>query len=71
MTGLNIIIPPEGTDVSDGTKSKLKAKTRTEGVEILAAADLRLKAGRHYALLGRNGSGKSSAAPNGERSCQN
>ena len=31
-----------------------------EGLEILSHAELRLKAGAHYALIGRNGTGKSS-----------
>ncbi|RYO91064.1 hypothetical protein DL762_002360 [Monosporascus cannonballus] len=39
-------------------KGKGKAK-RSDGTEILTNAKLRLKAGQRYALLGRNGSGKS------------
>ena len=40
--------------------AKTKGKARAEGLEILANADLKLKAGVHYALIGRNGTGKSS-----------
>ncbi|KAF4467920.1 hypothetical protein FALBO_5224 [Fusarium albosuccineum] len=47
--------------VTSGEKStgKGKGKARTEGIEILAGAKLRLKEGQRYALLGRNGTGKS------------
>jgi len=37
-----------------------KGKVRGEGLEILSNATLKLKAGVHYALIGRNGTGKSS-----------
>jgi ABC-type polysaccharide/polyol phosphate transport system ATPase subunit len=40
--------------------AKPKGKARAEGLEILANATLKLKAGVHYALIGRNGTGKSS-----------
>ena len=40
--------------------SKQKGKARAEGLELLANASLKLKAGIHYALIGRNGTGKSS-----------
>uniref|UniRef100_A0A0D2XWJ5 ABC transporter domain-containing protein n=1 Tax=Fusarium oxysporum (strain Fo5176) TaxID=660025 RepID=A0A0D2XWJ5_FUSOF len=36
-----------------------KAKAKGEGIEILAGAKLRLKEGQRYALVGRNGTGKS------------
>lgn len=39
---------------------KPRGKAKAEGLEILANASLKLKAGVHYALVGRNGSGKSS-----------
>jgi ATPase subunit of ABC transporter with duplicated ATPase domains len=39
---------------------KAKGKARGEGLEILANGSLKLKAGVHYALIGRNGTGKSS-----------
>jgi ABC-type transport system involved in cytochrome bd biosynthesis fused ATPase/permease subunit len=40
--------------------AKPKGKARAEGLEILSNANLKLKAGVHYALIGRNGTGKSS-----------
>lgn len=40
--------------------AKPKGKARAEGLELLANATLKLKAGIHYALIGRNGTGKSS-----------
>jgi ABC-type multidrug transport system ATPase subunit len=39
---------------------KAKSRLKGDGVEILSDAKLRLKAGQRYALVGRNGSGKSS-----------
>ena len=39
---------------------KAKGKARAEGLEILANASLKLKAGVQYALIGQNGTGKSS-----------
>ncbi|KAJ6790165.1 hypothetical protein PWT90_08432 [Aphanocladium album] len=42
-----------------GTSGKGKSKARTEGLEILSGAKLRLKEGHRYALVGRNGTGKS------------
>jgi len=41
--------------------AKGKSKARAEGIEILSGAKLRLKEGQRYALVGRNGTGKSSA----------
>ncbi|KAI1214095.1 P-loop containing nucleoside triphosphate hydrolase protein [Annulohypoxylon truncatum] len=54
IEGLNIT-------VTSGVKTnaKGKAKAKSEGIEILANAKLRLKAGQRYALIGRNGTGKS------------
>ena len=48
--------------MTSGGKSgvKAKGKARAEGLEILSNATLKLKAGVHYALIGRNGTGKSS-----------
>ncbi|TAQ85352.1 hypothetical protein B7494_g6315 [Chlorociboria aeruginascens] len=51
--GLNIT-------VTSGNSTKPKGKARAEGLEILTNASLKLKAGVHYALVGRNGTGKSS-----------
>lgn len=64
IEGLNITVTsadsgPKGTATA---KAKGKAKA-SEGTEILSNAKLRLKAGSRYALIGRNGSGKSSAQP--------
>ncbi|KAI2616996.1 P-loop containing nucleoside triphosphate hydrolase protein [Hypomontagnella submonticulosa] len=54
IEGLNIIVT---SGPKPGTKGKGKAKS--EGTEILNNAKLRLKAGQRYALIGRNGTGKS------------
>ncbi|KAM5348157.1 hypothetical protein ACJ41O_007981 [Fusarium nematophilum] len=50
--------------VTSGDKpaAKGKGKARAEGIEILNGAKLRLKEGQRYALVGRNGTGKSSEA---------
>ena len=42
----------------DGRKGK--AKAGAEGVDVLRDATLRIKEGGRYALIGRNGSGKTS-----------
>jgi ABC-type polysaccharide/polyol phosphate transport system ATPase subunit len=55
VDGLNITVT---SSAKSGVKAKGKA--RAEGLEILANASLKLKAGVHYALIGRNGTGKSS-----------
>ncbi|KAI1383163.1 P-loop containing nucleoside triphosphate hydrolase protein [Hypoxylon trugodes] len=54
IEGLNITVT---SGSKPGAKGKNKAKS--EGTEILNNAKLRLKAGQRYALLGRNGTGKS------------
>ncbi|CAK7262805.1 hypothetical protein SEPCBS57363_000231 [Sporothrix epigloea] len=57
IDGLNITVTaslPAGA-----TKAKAKAASRSTGLEILTDATLRLKAGERYALVGRNGTGKS------------
>ncbi len=41
------------------TPVKPKGKSRADGLEILSNATFKLKAGVHYALVGRNGTGKS------------
>ncbi|KAI4603251.1 hypothetical protein KJ359_006044 [Pestalotiopsis sp. 9143b] len=53
VEGLNITVSasrPQGAG---------KSKAKSQGVEILSGAKLRLKAGSRYALVGRNGTGKS------------
>ncbi|KAI9867373.1 MAG: hypothetical protein M1813_008931 [Trichoglossum hirsutum] len=56
--GLTISVTDSGAggNLSD---RKGKAKAKAEGVEILVGAELRLKPGVCYGLVGRNGSGKS------------
>lgn len=56
IEGLNITVTSGDTPSAKG-KGKAKA---AEGTEILSNATLRLKAGSRYAVVGRNGSGKSS-----------
>ncbi|KAI0110085.1 P-loop containing nucleoside triphosphate hydrolase protein [Daldinia grandis] len=56
IEGLNIIVKSGSTS---GAKGKAKVKAKSEGIEILSNAKLRLKAGQRYALIGRNGTGKS------------
>ncbi|CCD56515.1 similar to ABC transporter [Botrytis cinerea T4] len=54
IEGLNITVTSSG---KSGVKSK--GKSKAEGLEILSNASLKLKAGICYALIGRNGTGKS------------
>ncbi|RDA96094.1 hypothetical protein CP533_1710 [Ophiocordyceps camponoti-saundersi (nom. inval.)] len=54
IEGLSITV--SSADVS----TKGKGKTRAQGIEILVGAELKLKQGRRYGLVGRNGTGKSS-----------
>ncbi len=49
---------------AEAASAKGKGKARTEGTELLSNAKLRLKAGQRYALVGKNGSGKSSEPAN-------
>ena len=68
IEGLNITIAPApggstGTGAKTVAKSKGKSKGKAEGIEILSNAKLRLKEGQRYALIGRNGTGKSSKGP--------
>jgi ABC-type polysaccharide/polyol phosphate transport system ATPase subunit len=60
IEGLNITVTSAG---KSGVKPKGKA--RAEGLEILSNASLKLKARVHYALIGRNGTGKSSQSGSG------
>ncbi|QSZ30932.1 hypothetical protein DSL72_000491 [Monilinia vaccinii-corymbosi] len=54
IEGLNIAVTSSGK-----AGGKAKGKSRAEGLEILSHASLKLKAGICYALIGRNGTGKS------------
>ena len=60
VEGLSISILPSKS-VTKKSVAKSKAPATTRAVEILADADLKLKGGVRYGLLGRNGTGKSSA----------
>ncbi|GKZ52870.1 hypothetical protein AnigIFM49718_003522 [Aspergillus niger] len=57
IKGLQILVT--SGDKKSTTKGKSKAKSK-DGIEILSNAELSLKEGRRYALVGRNGTGKSS-----------
>lgn len=59
IEGLNITV----TSGEKAADKKGRGKAKGDGVEILSDAKLRLKAGQRYALVGRNGSGKSSRSP--------
>ncbi|TGO50312.1 hypothetical protein BCON_0186g00050 [Botryotinia convoluta] len=54
IEGLNITVTSSGK-----SSVKSKGKSKAEGLEILSNASLKLKAGICYALIGRNGTGKS------------
>ncbi|KAM0374080.1 hypothetical protein HYE67_006174 [Fusarium culmorum] len=54
IDGVNITVTS-----GDKSTAKGKGKGKSDGVEILSAAKLRLKEGQRYALVGRNGTGKS------------
>ncbi|EGX93321.1 ABC transporter, putative [Cordyceps militaris CM01] len=56
IEGVNITIVGGS---KSGASAKGKSKARSEGLEILSGAKLRLQEGRRYALVGRNGTGKS------------
>ena len=55
VEGLSITVA-----ASTAAKGKAKARAKADGAEILCNAKLRLKAGQRYALVGKNGTGKSS-----------
>ncbi|PSS02168.1 ABC transporter [Coniella lustricola] len=59
IEGLNITVTSSQTEAKARVRAKAASKY-PEGTEILSNAKLRLKAGQRYALIGRNGSGKSS-----------
>ncbi|KAH1467771.1 hypothetical protein KXX65_000380 [Aspergillus fumigatus] len=68
VEGLTIAVtssPADTTDDGDPSnskakgKSKAKSKSKADARELIVDAHLRLKAGVHYGLIGRNGTGKS------------
>ncbi|EGE08318.1 ABC ATPase [Trichophyton equinum CBS 127.97] len=65
IQGLDILIasrPSQSQDAESSGAGKGKARKKEKtglGMEILTGANLRLKAGVHYGLVGRNGTGKS------------
>lgn len=67
VEGLTIAVtssPAESADDADPPNPKAtgksKSKSKAEARELIVDAHLRLKAGVHYGLIGRNGTGKSS-----------
>lgn len=66
MDGLTIAVtsPIDTTEDPSKTKGKGKSRAKAEARELIADAHLRLKAGVHYGLIGRNGTGKSSEGCN-------
>ncbi|KAI0165528.1 P-loop containing nucleoside triphosphate hydrolase protein [Xylariaceae sp. FL1272] len=71
IEGLNITVKSTpsksrgtGNVVGSSAGESRKGKLKSEGIEILNDATLRLKAGQCYALIGRNGTGKSSKSTN-------
>ncbi|KAM5436298.1 hypothetical protein MferCBS31731_005991 [Microsporum ferrugineum] len=65
IQGLDLLVasrPSQGQDAESSGAGKVKARKKEKaglGLEILTSATLRLKAGVHYGLVGRNGTGKS------------
>ncbi|KAG5999829.1 hypothetical protein E4U43_001835 [Claviceps pusilla] len=57
VEGLQILVTSGSVTSSTATKST--SRSRTQGLEILSDAKLLLKEGKRYALVGRNGTGKS------------
>ncbi|KAL4873824.1 hypothetical protein BDV12DRAFT_207551 [Aspergillus spectabilis] len=61
VEGLTIAVASPLDPAEDLTKTKAKGKSKAKGEarELIADAHLRFKAGVHYGLVGRNGTGKS------------
>ncbi|RFU74830.1 hypothetical protein TARUN_7399 [Trichoderma arundinaceum] len=60
VDGLTIVVTSgEKAEKPEKAAGKSKGKSKSEGLEILTNAKLRLKEGQRYALVGRNGTGKS------------
>lgn len=60
IDGLNIVVTAGEKADKPEKAGKSKGKSKSDGLEILSNAKLRLKEGQRYALVGRNGTGKSS-----------
>ncbi|KAL4970306.1 ABC-F family ATP-binding cassette domain-containing protein [Aspergillus stella-maris] len=56
---ISVVSPLKSTEEAPKTKAKGKSKAKAEARELISEAHLRLKAGVHYGLIGRNGTGKS------------
>ncbi|KAL2858084.1 P-loop containing nucleoside triphosphate hydrolase protein [Aspergillus pseudodeflectus] len=61
VENLTIAVASPLDDAEDAAKAKTKGKSKAkaEARELISDAHLRLKAGTHYGLVGRNGTGKS------------
>ncbi|KAL4989192.1 P-loop containing nucleoside triphosphate hydrolase protein [Aspergillus falconensis] len=61
VEGLTITVssPLDTAEGPSRTKAKGKSKSKADARELISDAHLRLKAGVHYGLVGRNGTGKS------------
>jgi ABC-type multidrug transport system ATPase subunit len=62
IDGLSITVKSAVKGPPAASKGKGRGKAKAEGTEVLTDAKLKLQAGQRYALLGRNGSGKSSTS---------
>ncbi|KAG6061963.1 hypothetical protein E4U33_006616 [Claviceps sp. LM78 group G4] len=58
VAGLQILVTSDKT--ASSATAKRTSKSQSQGLEILSDAKLLLKEGQRYALVGRNGTGKSS-----------
>ncbi|KAL3486831.1 P-loop containing nucleoside triphosphate hydrolase protein [Aspergillus germanicus] len=56
---ISVVSPLVDAEDSAKAKTKGKSKAKAEARELISDAHLRLKAGTHYGLVGRNGTGKS------------
>ncbi|KAL3448669.1 P-loop containing nucleoside triphosphate hydrolase protein [Aspergillus insuetus] len=56
---ISVVAPLDDAEDPAKAKTKGKSKAKAEARELISDAHLRLKAGIHYGLVGRNGTGKS------------
>lgn len=56
---ISVVAPLDDAEDPAKAKTKGKSKAKAEARELISDAHLRLKAGTHYGLVGRNGTGKS------------